>query len=219
MNEIISLAADIMNKSGCNYAVCGGLALELFLGRKTRGHGDIDICVFWNERDKTILYMQSQGWDIYEMLGGGMCHKITDINRQKKLKRNVFCVREECGVLRFDPAEGEDEDVFFVDINETDNPDRNFIELLYNDESAESFIYARNDKIRRELKKAILTRGGIPYLAPELVLLYKSTDTARQANRADFETVYPYMDDEQKEWLNNALKTAYPDGHEWIRDF
>lgn len=24
------------------------------------------------------------------------------------------------------------------------------------------------------------------------------------------------MHDKQKQWLDNALKTAYPDGHEWI---
>lgn len=104
------------------------------------------------------------GRDIYEMLGGGMCHKITDINRQIKLKRNVFCVCGECAVLRLKPTEGED--MFFIDINETDSPDKNFIELLFDDESAECFIYAKNDKIQHERDKAILSRGGIPIFRP-----------------------------------------------------
>ncbi len=120
------------------------------------------------------------------MLDGGMCHKIIDINRQIKLKCNVFCVCGECAALRLKPAEGED--MFFIDINETDSPDKNFIELLFDDESAECFIYTKNDKIQRQRDKAILSRGGIPYLSPEPVLMYKSTDAAREVNRTDFET-------------------------------
>lgn len=89
-------------------------------------------------------------------------------------------------MLRLKPAEGED--MFFIDINETDSPDKNFLELLFDDESAECFIYAKNDKIQRQRDKAILSRGGIPYLSPEPVLMYKSTDDAREVNRTDFET-------------------------------
>ncbi len=63
----------------------------------------------------------------------------------------------------------------------------NFISLI-DDESAECFIYTNNDKIQRQRDKAILSCGGIPYLSPELVLMYKLTDTAREVNRTDFET-------------------------------
>lgn len=78
--------------------------------------------------------------------------------------------------------------MFFIDINETDSPDKNFIELLFDDESAECFIYTKNDKIQRQRDKAILSCGGIPYLSPESVLMYKSTDTTCEVNRTDFET-------------------------------
>ena len=34
------------------------------------------------------------------------------------------------------------------------------------------FVFDRNRGIKRELSKAILFNNGIPYLAPEIVLLY-----------------------------------------------
>ena len=66
------------------------------------------------------------------------------------------------------------------------------------------------------MKKAILCRDGIPYLAPELCLLYKSTDTEREGYRQDFELAYEKMDASRREWLRNALVRAFPEGHKWL---
>ena len=66
------------------------------------------------------------------------------------------------------------------------------------------------------MNKAILHKGDMEYFAPELVLLYKSTDLLREENRRDYNTVSPYLSIESKTWLKNTLLTAYPDGHEWI---
>jgi hypothetical protein len=55
-------------------------------------------------------------------------------------------------------------------------------------------------------------------LAPELLLLYKSTDIEREGYLQDFELAFSKMNVEQKEWLNNSLKIMYPDGHKWMLD-
>lgn len=53
-------------------------------------------------------------------------------------------------------------------------------------------------------------------MAPELLLLYKSTDIEREGYQQDFELAYSKMNNEQKEWLNNALKVMNPNGHKWL---
>ena len=91
-----------------------------------------------------------------------------------------------------------------------------YIEFLFNKRDENDFIYFRNDEIQRECNKAILHKDGISYFAPELVLLYKSTDLTRNENKQDFDLMRPHLSGESREWLKNALITAFPDGYEWI---
>ena len=92
MNDLIRQANKLLQNHGFEYAFCGGWAIDLFIGTETRKHGDIDILAYWQERDTLIEYMQSLGFSVYEMLGGGKAHHITDINYQIKSKRNIFAV-------------------------------------------------------------------------------------------------------------------------------
>lgn len=64
--------------------------------------------------------------------------------------------------------------------------------------------------IRQSLKGV-----GIPYLAPELLCLYKSTDPDREGYGQDFELAYAQMDQEQRDWLQQALLAMNPEGHKW----
>ena len=68
------------------------------------------------------------------------------------------------------------------------------------------------------MNKAILYENGTRYLAPELLLLYKSTDTERDGYQQDFELSISKMSQEQKQWLNRSLKIMNPDGHKWLEE-
>ena len=57
-------------------------------------------------------------------------------------------------------------------------------------------------------------RQGIPYLAPEVQLLYKSR-RARPHDEADFARVAPTLDLAAREWLRDALAISEP-GHRWL---
>lgn len=59
MNCLVNEANEFLKKGKFNYSFCGGFAIELFLDKEVRKHGDIDICAYWNERDKIITYMNS----------------------------------------------------------------------------------------------------------------------------------------------------------------
>ena len=90
-----------------------------------------------------------------------------------------------------------------------------FIEILFNDKTETHFEYARDREIKREIEKAVLFADGVPYLAPELCLLYKSTDADREGYQQDFELAFREMDGEQRAWFSAAMKKAFPQGHRW----
>jgi hypothetical protein len=57
------------------------------------------------------------------------------------------------------------------------------------------------------------TPGGIPYLAPELVLLFKAKH-ARRKDQEDFDETVPHMTPAQRQTLAGLLTCAHP-GHHW----
>ena len=216
MNSLITECHDLLKHQDFEYAFCGGHALDIYLEQNTRPHGDIDISAYWEDRNKIISFMQSQDWIVYEAMGGGMIHLITDTDNQKLVKLNIFCVKEGCSFFH---AELTEEDIYKCEIDHVEQKQLDYIEFLFNKRIAGEFIYSRNDRIRRDINKAILYKDDITYFSPELVLLYKSTDLTREENWQDVDTAFPYLSDESKNWLQNALITAFPNGHEWITRF
>ena len=209
------MQADQLLKAGdFEYAIGGGQAIDLFLRYESRVHGDIDVVAFWKDRDKIIQFMQSRGFSVYEMLGGGRVHRITDLSKQMYLKRNICCFQEGCPLVKVYPLDDDDCGWFeFFHIGQTE---LDFIEFLFNDRSETHFEYARNREIKRELEKAILCSDSVPYLAPEMCLLYKSTDTEREGYQRDFELAWGAMNEEQQEWLKTSLCSLYAQGHKWL---
>ena len=216
MNHLVLECNDLLKDGGFDYAFCGGFAIELFLDKTVRNHGDIDISAFWNERDKIILFMQSHGWSVYELCGGGKAHHITDVANQIKEKRNIFCMTNECEIVSFTTTD--EPDMFIVDFDHKGQDKLTFIEFLFNNTDNDRFLYARSHDVSLPLSQAILTRHEIKYLAPEMVLLYKSTDTERKGYQTDYDLAIQAMSVEQRIWLKNALETMNPDGHKWLSD-
>lgn len=216
MNELIKEANKLLNDQSFEYAVCGGFAIDLFLGNESRKHGDIDISAYWKDRNAIIEYMRSKEYEVFEMLGEGKVHRITDVNDQMYLKRNIFCQKDNCELVQlWDTSE---KDIYFMDFKHIGLTKLNFVEFLFNNKSDTDFLYARNEDIKRSLEKAVLFADGIPYLAPEICLLYKSTDIMREGYQQDYEKAFEKMSREQRDWLNYALYTMYPEGHKWIKN-
>jgi hypothetical protein len=77
------------------------------------------------------------------------------------------------------------------------------------------WIFRRHPGIKRPLVSITLrSAAGIPYLAPEIQLLYKSW-SVRPRDRADFERIAPRLDAAARAWLKDALLALEPN-HEWI---
>jgi Aminoglycoside-2''-adenylyltransferase len=69
-----------------------------------------------------------------------------------------------------------------------------------------SLIYRRGAySVTRALTDVTRYRDGIPYLAPEVVLLFKARSKAAR-DQHDVETALPLLDAGQRSWLHDTLK-------------
>ena len=79
--------------------------------------------------------------------------------------------------------------------------------------------YRRDPSVLRPAERiGLRAENGLPFLAPELVLLFKSKNTSdreRPKDQVDFERVVDHLDAERRAWLRWALLASDP-GHAWI---
>lgn len=74
----------------------------------------------------------------------------------------------------------------------------------------EEWIYRREPSLRRPWDEAVLSsRSGVPYLAPELQLLFKSKDV-RPKDQLDAEVVVPTLSESQRALLESWLPPDHP---------
>jgi hypothetical protein len=79
----------------------------------------------------------------------------------------------------------------------------------------ETWICRHDETIRLPYSEIIRhTPGGIPYLTPELVLLFKAKH-ARPKDQADFDETIPHMTPAQRQTFAELLARAHP-GHHWL---
>lgn len=75
---------------------------------------------------------------------------------------------------------------------------------------ADTWIFPRGShRIRRLVDLISMSSGDVPYLAPEVVLLYKSRQLTPK-DEADFVALAPRLSDEQSAWLSAGLPTDHP---------
>ncbi|MBI1198871.1 MAG: amino acid transporter [Phenylobacterium sp.] len=166
--------------------VAGGWALDLSLGRRTRRHADIDIAV--PRTAQAELAVAFEGWDIRVASGGTLTPWVPG-DWLEGGARHQFWMRQ-------DPSRGW------------------MIEVLL-EEGGPEWVFRRRPEVRRPWtafgRRSV---GGIPYVAPEVALLYKAAAHQLEKNAADFDEVSPHLQADQRAWLARALAIAHP-GHPW----
>ena len=164
--------------------VAAGWALDLFRGEQTREHEDLEIGV------PAIAFGAVRdalaGYN-FEVAGSG---------RLWPLDSPAFHVMHQTWVS--DPGTGQ----YKLDIFREPQHDG-------------AWVCRRDETIRMPYQETIRRTGdGIPYLAPEIVLLFKAKG-ARAKDQADFDSVLPLLDPDAVGWLRRVLGRAHP-GHAWI---
>ncbi len=166
--------------------VAGGWAVDLFVGRLTRPHKDIEIALY--RHDQLVLQEHLAGWSL---------RKVVD-------HRRVSWLPGELLTLPVHEIHGR-------------GPEEQALEILLNEYDRERWLFRRDPTITRPAKWiSARSADGVPYLRPEIVLLYKSRDPGPN-DHADFGRSAPLLDPESRKWLAAALR-RHVHGHPWLDD-
>jgi GrpB protein len=172
--------------------IASGWAIDLFLGQVGRVHHDIDVEVAREDQLALRAHLEARGWKFVTPYDGRLERWPPD-TRLEGARHQAHAHRGEA-----------------------------FIDCLFTNRTAALWTYRRRPEVVRLMARAELrTTSGVPYLAPELVLLFKSKNTSankrpRPQDAADFERAEPCLDPERRAWLRWALTAVEPE-HPWIK--
>ncbi|WP_050615371.1 nucleotidyltransferase domain-containing protein [Bacillus testis] len=164
--------------------IAGGWAIDLFIGKETREHTDIEFAVF--RKDQLYLKDYLKEWKFKKVING-----------------------------EFYTWENEFLELPIHEIHALHLRNRDKIEILLNETSENDWVFRRDLRISYPLKSIrSFTVTGIPYLNPEIVLLYKAKNP-REKDDQDFFAIKDDLEEEKKKWLLHALEIYEPE-HKWI---
>ena len=87
-------------------------------------------------------------------------------------------------------------------------------DLFLESGAGRQWIFKRDARIRMPVRAATgRTEDGIPFLRPEIALLYKAAHR-RPKDEEDLEATLPLLDAQARDWLARTLALAHP-GHPW----
>lgn len=93
------------------------------------------------------------------------------------------------------------------------------MDILISEIEHEVWRYRREPSIIQAVERiGLTTADGLPYLTPELVLLFKSRNTGpeeRPKDQQDFERTLPHLHPAQRTWLCWTLLITEPE-HPWL---
>jgi hypothetical protein len=179
-------AASLFDSWGRFWCVAGGWAIDLWLGRTTRHHGDIDLQIL--RRDAAALPSHLAGWDLHLASATRSLPLWVPEEPLPAEVHNLWCRPVGAHTWR--------------------------LQVLVMDHDADRWIYRRNEKIAGSLTTLSTRASGIPVIAPEIQLLFKSRDP-RTKDEADFHAALPDLTPAQRSWLHDALASSEPD-HPWL---
>ena len=174
----------------------GGWAIDLHLGRVTRAHHDIDALVM--RRDHLLLHKALQQFSLKKIIPhpDGMPPNrgtIVEWPPGDKLELPVHQINAY--------RTGESEPAFQVMLAESRGSD---------------WIFRRNPDVSMPLSRmGFHPLWGLPYLAPEIVLLFKAKHLEAR-DQIDFDQALPALSADARRWLRDAIEKTHP-GHELLR--
>src|SRR5947209_7130682 len=143
--------------------ISGGMALELHTGRSWRTHEDADVGI--RRVDAVLLSAVLDGWDVHVASQGVLRPWGGAPLDAARNENNLWC--------RSAPSEP-----WALDVTISDGDD-------------DEWVFRRDPAVRRPWNEAVLLAGdGVPFLAPELQLLFKSKDL-RAKDDVDAREVIP----------------------------
>jgi hypothetical protein len=173
---------------GLPWWVCAGWSLDLWRGRQTREHADIEFAIC--RADLPAFQARFADHELYYVgLGPGRAVPLAPGRLPPADYFQVWVREPDTGLFRTD---------IFLDPGDH-----------------ETWVCKRDHGVRRPLAEAVgRTPAGIPYLRPEVTLLMKAKGR-RDKDEADLAAALPALPAAARTWLAGALERVHP-GHPWL---
>jgi hypothetical protein len=175
----------------CPWYIASGWALDLFLGRVTRVHHDVDVVIARTDQLVVQHYLHTRGWKFVTPFAGKL--EPWPPHMRVELPRHQVHAHR----------------------------DGQFIDILLSDIENGIWRYRREPAVLRAVDRiSLLNDDGVQFLAPELALLFKSKNTSGQERLKDiidYQNVREHLKDEPRAWLRWALSLA-DSKHPWISE-
>jgi hypothetical protein len=161
--------------------IAAGWAIELHVGRTVRDHTDVDILVLRD--DQEAIRSQLPDWDV----------QIAHDGRLEPWPEGLHVVLPGAGLWARGDREGPWQ-----------------LQFVLAERDGDTWWYRRDPRIRVPLAEVGLrSRAGVPYVRPELTLLFKSRHL-RERDEIDFEAVLPALDATARSRLAAWLPADHP---------
>lgn len=169
-----------------DWALCGGWAVDAWVGRQTRDHLDVDLLVFDEDQGAVHGFFRT-GW----LLNGHDVHD-DDSTHAWDGRRLVLPAHIHARANGFE------------------------LDVQLNRRAGGDWRLGTTPEVRIPLSQAIRRSAwGVPTVAPELLLLYKATSEIRAHDEADFRALLPLLSPAERGWLRAAIAALHPD-HDWL---
>jgi predicted kinase len=179
--------AGLLDGVGTPWCVVGGWALDLFRGEQTREHEDIEIAV--PQSDFDLVRAKLADYEFW-VAGSGGVWPLDEAGDAFFAHHQTWVREPSTGAWRLD--------------------------VMRNPDDGGQWVCRRDRRIRRPYAEAMsFTSDGIPFLVPELVLLFKGKNT-RPKDDEDLAATIRELNAETRSWLAGALEQVYGRDHRWI---
>lgn len=183
--DITTRALRAMEGFGRPWWIAGGWAIDLFLGRKTRPHADLEIAIL--AADQPALAALLHAWD-RRVAAPGAAFVPWD---GKHLQAPYHQIWARQGT-------------FPADTPDAFSSDPTMLDFLIEVHVGAVWHYRRDARIRRPVEDFGALRDGVPFVRPEIALLYKAK-APRFKDERDWERAAPHLDAAARDWLREAL--------------
>jgi hypothetical protein len=188
----VARIAELMSGFHGTWSLCGGWAVDAWIGRETRHHDDVDIAVF--DQDQRAIFDQLQGWTLVAH-DSRVPDDTTEVWAGRRLELPAH-------------VHAEARDGFAL-------------EVLLNERSDGHWVLSREPSLSEPVDRCIEpSPWGIPALVPELLLYFKATAYLgegydRPHDELDFAALLPRLAEPRRVWLADALRLTHP-SHPWL---
>lgn len=170
------------------WGLAGGHAIEQFLGRGHRAHGDIDIIVF---RDEQLALQQwlAANWSLYASDPPGTLRRWLPDEFLGAGINDLWAHRH--GVEAWE------------------------LQAIIVDVEGDEWISRRGPMIRGPRHTLLTTYHGVPCVRAEVQLMYKARH-CRPKDEQDFQACVPRLEPQAKTWLHTQIRLLHGEDHPWL---